>query len=95
MAGDIPGAVEECVLDALTSSVFLICLWREMPTDLRDQSVIERDNAPGTTVCDVVEYRGFWRSPRTAPFSRISLSPNMATSSLPSADAATAQLKMR
>jgi hypothetical protein len=36
-----------------------------------------------------------WHSPGNAPFNRTSLSLNMAASSLPSADAATAQLKMR
>jgi hypothetical protein len=36
-----------------------------------------------------------WHSPGNAPFNRTSLLPNMAASSLPSADAATAQLKMR
>ena len=95
MVGDIPGAVEKCVLAALTSFAFQICLWREMPIDLRDQSVIERGSTPGAAVCDVVEYCGFCRSPGTTPFNRISLLPNMAASSLPSADAATAQVKMR
>jgi len=36
-----------------------------------------------------------WHSPGNAPFNRASLSPSMAASSLPSADAATTQLKMR